>query len=134
MSCTQAELAVVVMTLEPFLVPFPEESIAEDMVSFRKSRNLLEIDLFSQPLASTSEVRTCDQCYCHGVVCEWPGPKERSRSCTFCKTRKSVCVILGKLVSNRKPWRKLDKAWGKKRKWDEVESEAEYGLEESGED
>ena len=33
MSCTQAELVVVVMTLEPLLAPFPEESIEENLVS-----------------------------------------------------------------------------------------------------
>src|SRR5882672_11263758 len=45
MSCTQAELAVVVMMPEPFLAPFPEESIAEEMVSFRDFGILSEIDL-----------------------------------------------------------------------------------------
>ena len=33
MSCTQAELAVVVMMPEPLLAPFLEESIEENMVS-----------------------------------------------------------------------------------------------------
>jgi len=35
MNSTQAQLAVVVMTPEPLLAPFPEESVAEEMVSFR---------------------------------------------------------------------------------------------------
>src|SRR5882672_8963209 len=123
------------MTPEPLLAPFPEELIVEEMVSFRKFRNLSEIDfVFSQPQVSTSEVQTCDQCFRHGVVCEWPGPKDRSTNCTFCRNQKSVCAILGNPVSNRKPRGKLEKVWAKKWKQGEVDSDVEFVSEGSGED
>ena len=134
MSCTQAVLAVVVMMLEPLLAPFLEESIEEEMVSFHNFRNLSEIDLSSQPQASTSGARTCDRCYRHGLVCEWPGPKDQSKSCTFCKNWKSVCAILGNPVSNQKPWGKSEKVRAKKWKRGEVDSDVEFGSEGSGED
>ena len=82
---------------------------------------------------STSDARTCDRCFRHGVVCEWPETKGRS-NCTFCRDRKSVCAILGNPVSNQKPRKKSEKVRGKKRKRDEVESDAELGSEGSSEE
>ena len=134
MSCTQAELAVVVMMPEPLLVPFPEGSIEEDMVSSAVFGTHQKLTCLLQPQVSTSGVWICDQCLWHGLFCDWPELDSWSKSCTVCKDQKSVCTIQGDLVSKWKPQGKSEKAQAQTRKQAEVESEVELESEGSGGD